>query len=127
MPDGITKMICRSRRRARWDGWACLAGQHWARTAKDLSCKGSARRHTGGPTPWLIVTRNGVYCETSSRASRWTNADKTAGSASDTASQSMLAPLACATLNPRTVRSSGSGVGARDASGRTKTSIVCCW
>ena len=34
MPDGITKMICRSRRRARCDGCACLAEQHWARTAK---------------------------------------------------------------------------------------------
>ncbi len=34
-----------------------------------------------------------------------------------------VAPPACATLKPRTVRSSG--VAARDVSGRTKTSIVC--
>ena len=70
------------------------------------------------------VASNGrIYCETSSRASRWTNADNTAGSASDTASQSMLGPLARATLNPRTVRSPD--IGTRDVSGRTKTSIMC--
>jgi hypothetical protein len=40
MPDGITKMICRSRRRARCDGCACLAEQLWAGTAKDLVARG---------------------------------------------------------------------------------------
>ena len=59
--------------------------------------------------------RTSPYCDMSSRASRWTNADNTAGSTSDTASQSMLGPLACATLNPRMVRSDD--IGACDVCG----------
>jgi hypothetical protein len=71
----------------------------------------------------ILVRRDGAYCATSSCASRCTNEDSTAGSASDTASQSMLGPLARATLNPRTVRNADAGTA--DVSGRTKTSIVC--
>jgi hypothetical protein len=44
------------------------------------------------------------YCDTSARASRWTNADNTSALTSETASQSMPEPLARATVKPRTVR-----------------------
>jgi hypothetical protein len=63
-----------------------------------------------------------AYCDASARASRWTNGINTSGLTSETASQSMPEPLACATLKPRTVRSAD---GARVGSGLTKTSIVC--
>jgi len=62
------------------------------------------------------------YGNPASRASLRTNAVSSSAFTSETASQSIPDPVACATLKPRTVRSADGG--ARAVSGRTYTSMV---